>query len=29
MWPDFKKKDFSEIIKKYKRIKRNFGGLNE
>ena len=29
MWPDFKKKDFSEIIKKYKKIKRNFGGLNE
>ena len=29
MWPDFKKKDFSEIIKKYRRIKRNFGGLNE
>ena len=29
MWPDFKKKDFSEIIKKYKRIKRKFGGLNE
>ncbi len=29
MWPDFKKKDFSEIINKYKKIKRNFGGLDE
>ena len=29
MWPDFTKKDFSKIINKYKKIKRNFGGLNE
>ena len=27
LWPDFKKKDFSEIIKKYKNIKRNFGSI--
>jgi len=25
LWPDFKKKDLNEIIKKYKKIKRNFG----
>ena len=25
LWPDFKKRDLNEIIKKYKKIKRNFG----
>ena len=28
MWPDFTKKDFTKIINKFKKIKRNFGGLN-
>jgi undecaprenyl diphosphate synthase len=27
MWPDFKKKDFIMILKKYKIIKRNFGSI--
>ena len=27
MWPDFKKKDFIMILKKYKKIKRNFGSI--
>ena len=25
LWPDFKEKDFLKIIKKFKKIKRNFG----
>ena len=25
LWPDFKKKDLNEIIKKFKKTKRNFG----
>tara|TARA_B100000886_G_scaffold274021_1_gene197911 strand:+ start:2180 stop:2863 length:684 start_codon:yes stop_codon:yes gene_type:complete len=29
MWPDFTKKDFFKIINKYKKIKRNFGGIDE
>ena len=28
MWPDFKKDDFFKIINKFKKINRNFGGLN-
>ena len=28
MWPDFTKKDFHRIIKKFQNIGRNFGGLN-
>ena len=28
MWPDFTKKDFNKIINKFKKINRNFGGLN-
>ena len=28
MWPDFSKKDFLKILKKYEKINRNFGGLN-
>ena len=28
MWPEFTKKDFFQIINNYKKIKRNFGGLN-
>ena len=28
MWPDFSKKDFFNILNKYKKINRNFGGLN-
>ncbi|OCW77765.1 UDP diphosphate synthase [Pelagibacteraceae bacterium GOM-A1] len=28
MWPDFTKKDFKQIINKFKKINRNFGGLN-
>jgi len=27
MWPDFNEKDFYNIIKKFKKIKRNFGNL--
>ena len=27
LWPDFNKKDFNKIIKKYKKIKRNFGNV--
>ena len=29
MWPDFTKNDFYKIINKFKRINRNFGGLND
>ena len=25
LWPDFNEKDYNKIIKKYKKIKRNFG----
>ena len=28
MWPDFNEKDFIKIINKFKKIKRNYGGLN-
>ena len=27
LWPDFKKRDYIKIIKKFKRIKRNFGKI--
>jgi len=27
LWPDFNEKDFIKIIKKYKKIKRNFGKI--
>ena len=27
LWPDFSKKDLKNIIKKYHKIKRNFGGI--
>ena len=27
LWPDFKDKDYNNIIKKYKRTKRNFGSI--
>jgi undecaprenyl diphosphate synthase len=27
MWPDFNEKDYIKIIKKYKKIKRNFGKI--
>ena len=29
MWPDFTKNDFFKIINKFKKINRNFGGLND
>ena len=29
MWPEFTKNDFYQIINNYKKIKRNFGGLND
>ena len=29
MWPEFTKRDFYKVIKKYETIKRNFGGLND
>ena len=27
LWPDFNSKDLKKIIKKYKKIKRNFGNI--
>ena len=27
LWPDFNEKDFIKIIKKYEKIKRNFGDI--
>ena len=27
LWPDFNFKDYKNIIQKYKKIKRNFGGI--
>tara|TARA_A100001011_G_scaffold283011_1_gene293236 strand:- start:12 stop:692 length:681 start_codon:yes stop_codon:yes gene_type:complete len=27
LWPDFNKKDFNEIISKFKNMRRNFGGI--
>ena len=27
LWPDFKESDFKKIIKKYQKIKRNFGNI--
>ena len=27
LWPDFNEKDFTQIIKKFKKIKRNFGKI--
>jgi len=27
LWPDFTKKDYVKIIKKFKKIKRNFGNI--
>ncbi len=29
MWPDFSKNDFYKILRKFKKINRNFGGLND
>ena len=29
MWPDFNKQDFFRILKKFKLVRRNFGGINE
>tara|TARA_B100001027_G_C16259573_1_gene328725 strand:- start:274 stop:966 length:693 start_codon:yes stop_codon:yes gene_type:complete len=29
MWPDFSKKNFIEIVKKFKKINRNYGGIGE
>ena len=29
MWPDFSSDDFYRILKKFKDIRRNFGGLND
>ena len=29
MWPEFTKKDFNEIINKFIKINRNFGGLSD
>ena len=29
MWPDFSKKNFIEIVEKFKKINRNFGGIGE
>jgi len=27
LWPDFNEKDYVRIIKKFKKIKRNFGNI--
>ena len=29
LWPDFNKNDFKKILQEYKKIKRNFGGIND
>ena len=29
LWPDFEKKDFYKILKKFHNINRKFGGLND
>lgn len=29
LWPDFKSNDLEKIIQKYKKIKRNFGAIND
>ena len=29
LWPDFNKNDFEKILREYKKIKRNFGGVDE
>ena len=29
MWPEFNKLDFKNIIKKFKKINRNFGGIGD
>jgi undecaprenyl diphosphate synthase len=29
LWPDFKSKDLNKIVNEYKKIKRNFGGIND
>jgi len=28
MWPDFNEKDFFRILKKFKLVRRNFGGID-
>ena len=27
LWPDFNEKDYTDILKKYKNVKRNFGNI--
>ena len=27
LWPDFKQKDFNNILEKFKNLKRNFGSI--
>ena len=29
LWPDFNANDFKKILNQYKKIKRNFGGIND
>ena len=29
MWPDFNEKDFLRILKKFKLVRRNFGGIDD
>ena len=29
LWPDFNKNDFKKILQEYRKIKRNFGGIND
>ena len=29
MWPDFNEKDFLRILKKFKNVRRNFGGIDD
>jgi undecaprenyl diphosphate synthase len=29
LWPDFNTNDFKKIILEYRKIKRNFGGIND
>jgi undecaprenyl diphosphate synthase len=29
LWPDFNKNDFKKILQEYKKIKRNFGSIDD
>ena len=29
LWPEFSRKDFQNILSNFKKVRRNFGGINE